>query len=136
MPLGGTQNAQSHTSGHLIRTLGGHQYQWDLHPLWAIRTQSSDHPTLKVGCTTGQSLSPARLPLDQMHATPAATGLRLMSTSSLVNAASDYDFMLDICSARFDHVSSLLHITSYGKLVLLAFITQPPPSVYSLCVMV
>lgn len=89
MPLGGAQSAQSCIPGHLIRTLGGHQDEKNLHPLWAIRTQSSDHPTLRPGCTMGQALSPAGLPLDQVQATHAATGLRLKSASSLVNAAND-----------------------------------------------
>lgn len=34
---------QNHKSGHL--------YAWDLHPLWAIRTQSSDHSVFEPGCT-------------------------------------------------------------------------------------
>ena len=59
--LGSGLNSQNHKSGHLdkdVRTPSGHQCEWDLHPLWTVRSQSSDHPTLEPGCTKGRMQSP------------------------------------------------------------------------------
>ena len=75
MPLGGAWNAQNHKSGHLDKTLSGHRYEWDLCPLWALRTQTSNHPIFKLGCTPGHAWNPARLPLYQTHVTTAAAWL-------------------------------------------------------------
>ena len=55
-----------------IRIPSGHLYAWDLHSWWAIRSQSSDHPTLEPG---GHIQSPAGLPLHRMCATPGAAWL-------------------------------------------------------------
>ena len=46
-----------------ISTPSGRQYEWDFHPSWAVRTHSSDHPTLELGCAVGHAQSPAHLPL-------------------------------------------------------------------------
>lgn len=58
-----------------IRAPSRHGYKWDLCPLQAIRTQSSNHLTLELGCITGQTRSPAGLLLQQIRAATAAIWL-------------------------------------------------------------
>lgn len=64
-----------------VRTPSGHQYKWDRYPCWVKRTQGSDHPTLKLGCTRNHARSPAGLLLHRTLPPLQPPGFRPMPTS-------------------------------------------------------
>lgn len=76
--LGGAQSTQN-KSGHSEEDSIWTPVCVDHSPLWALRTQSSDHSTLEHGCTMGHDRSTTRHPLHQTHAT---TGTAWLETSS------------------------------------------------------
>lgn len=75
-PLGGPGTPKTRSLHTRRRIPSGHQYEsTTLCGLWALRTQSSDHSTVALGCTKGHVQSPARLPLRQARATTVDTWL-------------------------------------------------------------
>lgn len=101
MPLRGARTPKTTSLSTCIRTPSGHQYQCKLWPLWAIRTQSSNHPTMELGCTMGHTQSPLLV----MHAAILATWLKTNASPLPAGVASDWGFTLDAGFAAFYCVS-------------------------------
>lgn len=64
-----------------IKTPFGNWYEWDLHPLQALGTQSSDHPILELGCATGHFRALLDFCSTGHMLPPWPPGLRLTPTS-------------------------------------------------------